>query len=329
MRSHVLNIAAIGVLAIATSAGAYGQSVKSSIPLSGTPEGIAVNFLTNRVYVAVPNFDNVSDKLTIIDSKTDTVIKTITIPPVGQSVAVDLLRNLVYVAGTYFDVNGVEQSQVAVISGKSNTVIQVIPITTTPGAGLEGVAVNPFNGVVYVSNASDNVIDVIRPDCKKVTSQISVAESPFGITLDPYNNRLYVALSDGTVDVIDAKKNVLLTTTPIGTSNAGIAVNWFSGNVYTTNNVYGTSTLGVLDKNGAVITNVPVGNTPFGVDVDLLTNLIFVSNTQDGTVSVINGKTNVPTTVLPVTGLYVAANPATSKVYVGGQDASVTVISEK
>ena len=329
MRNNVVKIAAIGMLAVATGAYVHAQTVKSSIALPGAPEGIAVNYLTDRVYVAIPNFDNISDTLAIVDGKTDAVISTISIPPVAQSVAVDLLRNLVYVAGTFFDVNGVEQSQVAVINGKSNKVIQVIPITTTPGSGLEGISVNPFNGDVYVSNASDNVIDVIRHDCKKVTSQISVAESPFGISLDPYNNRLYVALSDGTVDVIDAKKNVLLTTTTIGTSNAEIAVNWLTGHVFATNNVYGASTLGVLDKDGVVITNVPVGNTPFGVDVDFLTNLVFVSNTQDGTVSVIDGKTNLPTLVLPVTGFYVAANPATSKVYVGGQDASLTVISEK
>jgi len=76
-------------------------------------------------------------------------------------------------------------------------------------------------------------------------------------------------------------------------------------------------------------TNVAVGNVPFEVDVDLLKNLAFVTNTQDGTVSVIDGKTNTVKDSLPVTGLYIAVNPTTEKVYVGGQDNSLTGLNEK
>ena len=89
--------------------------------------------------------------------------------------------------------------------------------------------------------------------------------------------------------------------------------------------------MGVLDKNANVLANVSVGNSPIGIDVDFRTDLVFVANTQDGTVSVINGKTNTVTSILPVSGLFVAANPGTEKFYVGAADGSsvVTVISEK
>jgi YVTN family beta-propeller protein len=321
--------AALAVLSITVAAAANAQSIKSSIALPGVPEGIGVNLLTNRIYVALPSFDNVSDSVAVIDGKTDTVIGTFTIPPVAQNVAVDVIRDLVYVAGTYFDANGVEQSKVVVIDGRNNKVVRVIPITTTEGAGIEGLAVNSFTGEVYVSNASDSVIDVILPLCDKIEKQISVSESPFGVTVNPFNNQVYVALSNGTVDVIDGRKKTVTTSTPDGSTNAGITVNWATGNVFVTNNVFGTSTVGVLDKKDTLITDVTVGNTPFGVDVDFATNLAFVTNTQDGTVSVIDGKTNTVKGILPVTGLYVAANPTTAKVYVGGQDSSITVLSEK
>jgi YVTN family beta-propeller protein len=186
-----------------------------------------------------------------------------------------------------------------------------------------------LTGNVYVSNASDNVVDVICLENDKIKAQISVAESPFGVTVNPFNDEVYVALSNGTVDVIDGRRNTIKTTATIGDANAGIAVNWGTGHVFVTDNDFGPSTLGVLDNKGNVITNVAVGNTPFGVDVDLLTNLAFVTNTQDGTVSVIDGKTNTVTNSLPVTGLYIAVNPATKKVYVGGQDSSLTVLNEK
>jgi len=329
MLNKLAKMASIVALTISTGGVANAQSVKGTISLPGLPEGIGVNFITNRVYVAIPNFDNISDSLAIIDGKSDTVITTISIPPVGQSVAVDVVRDLVYVGGTYFDENGIEQSKVAVINGRTKKVVRTIPITTTEGNGIEGLAVNSLTGNVYVSNASDNVVDVICAENEKIKDRISVAQSPFGITVNPFNNEVYVALSNGTVDVIDGRKNIIKTTATIGDANAGIAVNWSTGHVFVTDNDFGPSTLGVLDRMGNVVTDIAVGNTPFGVDVDLITNLAFVTNTQDGTVSIIDGKTNTVKSNVAVTGLYIAVNPATEKVYVGGQDSSLTVLKEK
>jgi YVTN family beta-propeller protein len=329
MLNKFVKIAAFAALAISAVASAGAQSVKSTITLPVVPEGIGVNFLTNRIYVALPNFNNISDSVAVIDGKTDTVITTLTIPPIAQNVAVDVIRNVVYVAGTYFDSNGVEQSQVVAINGRNNKIIETTTVTTTPGNGVEGLAVNSITGEVYVSNASDNVINVYKALIGRAEQPIAVAESPYGVTVNPLNNQVYVALSNGTVDVIDGRKKTITTSTSDGSTNAGIAVNWTTGNVFVTNNVYGTSTVGVLSKAGALITDVTVGNTPFGVDVDLATDLAFVTNTQDGTVSVINGATNTVQALLPVTGLYVAVNPSTEKVYVGGQDNSITVLTEK
>jgi YVTN family beta-propeller protein len=329
MLNKLAKVAATLVLVVSAVVAANAQSIKGIVTLPGLPEGIAVNYLTNRVYVAIPSFGGPSDSVAIIDGKSDTVIGSVSIPPVGQSVAVDVVRDLIYVGGSYFDVNGIEQSEVVVVNGRSRKVRAVIPVTTTPGAGVQGLAVNPFSGEVYVANASDNVVDVIREGCDKVTNRISVSESPFGVALNPFTNQVYVALSDGTVDVIDGRKQRVTITATIGSTNAGIAANLATGDVFVTDNQFGPSTVGVLDRKGNVLANIPVGNTPFGVDVDFVTNLAFVTNTQDGTVSVIDGKTMTATGLLPVTGLYIAVNPVTQKVYVGGQDNSVTVLKEK
>ena len=328
MLNNFAKVASLVVLAASTGAIANAQTVKSVITLPSLPEGLVANDVTNRIYVALPSFGNVADSIAVIDSKTDTIISTISIPPVAQSIAVDMVRDLIYVGGTYFDVNGVEQSQVAVVNGKSNKVVATIPVTTTEGQGIEGIAVNSFSGEVYVSNASDNVIDVIYPGKTTVAKAIPVAESPYGVITSPFKNQVFVALSNGTVALIDGHKNVITTTTTVGDANAGITANWFTGTAYVTNNDFGPSTVGVVDKTGTVVATVPVGNTPFGIDVDQVTGLVFVANTQDGTVSVIDGKSNTVTATLPVTGLYVAANSLDQKVYVGGQDASITVISE-
>ena len=331
MLNKFVKFAAVAVLAVSAGVASEAQSVKGTIALPGLPEGVGVNFITNRVYVAIANFNNVYDSLAIIDGQTDKLIGTIKIPPIGQTVAVDVVRNLVYVAGSYFDANGVEQSKVAVVSGYTNKVTSTIPITTTAGTGLEGIAVDPFSGDVYIANASDNEIDVLSsPEKRRIKARIPVAESPFGVAVNPFipGTELYVALSNGTVDVISTRTNVIENVATVGNTNDRIAVNYLTGNVFVTNNEYGPSTVGVLDSKGNVLANVAVGNTPFGVDVDLVTNLAFVTNSQDGTVSVIDGSTNTVKATLPVNGLYLAVNPFTEKVYVGGQDASLTVIRE-
>lgn len=328
MLTKLEKVIAIAVLAISAGVTADAQSIKGTITLASLPQGLAVNYLTDRIYVALPSFGGPSDSLAIIDGKSDTVVDTISIPPIGYDVAVDMLTDAIYVGGSYIDANGVQQSEIAVVNGVTKKVERIIPITSTSGSGIQGIAVDPLTGAVYVANASDNVIDVIYRFGTKVHDQISVAESPFGVTVNPFNNQIYVALSNGTVDVIDGCKETITTAT-IGGANAGIAVNWITGNVFVTNNNSGPSTVGVLDGKGNVLANIKIGDTPYGVDVDLNTNLAFVANIIGNDVSVINGKTNTVTETLPVSGIFVAVNPTTSKVYITGQTNSITVLNEQ
>jgi YVTN family beta-propeller protein len=317
------------VLALSAFSAVNAQTVKSTISLPSLPEGVAVNYATNRIYVALPSFGGTTDSLAIIDGYTDKLLKTIAIPPVGYQVAVDVLRDKIYVGGCFQDVSGNTQCEVVAIDGRNYHTLKTIPITTTEGNGIQGLAVDPFTGALYVSNSSDNVINVLT--CEgKVDKTISLnGESPVGVAVNPFTHNLYVALASDQVDIFDTRKGKLLAEITVGASNGNVATDWVSGHVFVTNTVVGPSTVGVLKGDGTVLANVGVGNTPFGVDVDPVTDLAFVTNTLDQTVSVIDGKTDAVTTTLPVSGLFLAANPFTSKVYVGGQSNSIIVISEK
>jgi len=328
MMNKMAKVAATLVLAVSAGVAAHAQSVLHVIPLKGVPDGIGVNYLTNHIYVAIPSTDESYDYLSIINGAKDTVVTTLKIPAVAQNVAVDLVRNLVYVGGSYTDKNGNQQNQVVVIDGKLKKQKALIKVSTTTGLGIEGLAVDPFTGDLYISDASDDTIDIVRKGHTKVGVEIPVAQDPYGIAVNPYTSQAYVALSNGTVDVIDTLTNTITTSTSIGGTNAGVAVNVATGNVFVTNNAFGISTTGVLDRNGNVLADIPVGDTPFGIDVDLVSDLAFVANTQDGTISEINGSTNTNVNTIPVTGNYLGVNPVTSKVYVGGQDNSVTVLGE-
>jgi len=294
----------------------HGQTVTGSVALPGLPEQVAVNPLTNRVYVAVPNFGALPyDYLTVIDGRTDTVITSVQIPPLAYAVAVDPVRNIVYVGGNFVDVNGVSQNEIVAVSGRTNNVITTISVSTTPGNGIQGLACNWRTGTLYASNASDNEVDVIRH--LAVVSRIAVSDIPYGVAVNSFLNLVYVALLNGNVSIIDGATRTITSTTPFGASDVGIAVNPVTGNVFTTNQTATPpGSVGVLGSTGAVLSAVPVGNTPYGIDVDFRTNVVFVANSQDDTVSVIDGKTNTVTTTLPVSSLFLAANPRSGKVYV-------------
>jgi YVTN family beta-propeller protein len=321
---------AIATVAFSVFATANAQSVKGTINLSGAPEDVAVNYLTNRVYVAIPSFGGPTDTLAVIDGRTDTVIKQISIPTVAYQVAVDVVRDRVYVGGCFQDNNDNNVCEVAVVDAVFNKLLGVIPVTKTAGNGIQGLTVNSLTGKLFISNASDNVIDVVKFGSTKVNSVINLdGESPATLAVNPFNCKLYVALASDMVDVIDTISDQIVASPIVGQTNQTIAVNWTTGNVFVTNNVFGISTVGVLNAAGTVLANVTAGNTPFGVDVDLFTNLAFVTNTTDNTISVIDGSTNTVKATLPVSGTYVAVNALTGKVYVSGQTNLITVLSEK
>jgi YVTN family beta-propeller protein len=333
MRIKIAKSFAVSILLASAAPFVHAQTVTATIALPNLPEQVATNPVTNRVYVAVPNFGSVPyDYLTVINGKRDTVITNIQIPPVAYAVAVDPLRNIVYVGGGLLEGGSINGSEVVAISGRTNKVIQTIPVTsTTSGNGIQGLAVNWVTGDVYAANGSDNEVDVIHKF--QVTARIAVGGNAYGVAVNQMHGTVYATLADlGGVVVIDPKTNAITTTTPFGTSGAGITVDLETGNVFTTNSVSSPSIgqVGVLDHAGNLLATIPVGNTPIGIDADFGSHLVFVANSGDDNLSVINGSTNAVTTTLPISSLFVAVNPVSEKVYIAPQDAvaALTVLTE-
>jgi DNA-binding beta-propeller fold protein YncE len=330
MQSQVRKIFAIAVLASGLTLSAAGQTFKTFIGFADPTNGIAVNPVTNKVYVAAPTFGAGADTIGVIDGSTDTLQQSI---PVGSGVAfvtVDYLRNRVYAAGCDNTVDPVPCT-VTVIDGKANKVLSTIPITTTPGLGLTGIVANPLNGRVYVANSNDNVINIIDGwRSKLLSTKIGLqGNSPAAIALNPILNRLYVPYGTNLTATIDASKNQILSTTSYGMSTVGVAVNLRNGKIFVTDQEIGPSMTGIFDKNGKVLASIPVDDGPLGVDVDPFTNLAFVASTLNDDVAIIDGSTNTVKSFFGGTpASYIAVNVATQKVYVSGRT-GVTVLTEK
>lgn len=316
-------------MALVLTAGANAQTVKTQINFAQPIAGVAANPLTNLIYVVQPSFGGTSDTLSVVSGRTDQVVRNIQVPVGAYLPAVNLVTNKIYIASC--DTFSETQSCfVTVVDGTKNRVLKQIPITTNEGDGLLGIAVDILSDKVYVSNATDSVIDIIDGRTNTLTGTLGVSGGmPTGLSVNPFAHRLYVPLGNDEVEIFDTKTNSYLSTTTVGSADSFAAVNFITNNVYVTDAVTGPSTIGVLTESGAVTTTVPVGDTPYGLDVDPIKNRIYVASTALNTITAVDGKTNTATaTVTNVPATFVAINYLTEKIYVSGGN-SLTVLTEK
>src|ERR1019366_9059992 len=180
------------------------------------------------------------------------------------------------------------------------------------------------------------------------TLSVHVGYYPYGVAVNPVTNRIYVAnqygndptgSSPGTVSVIDGASNTVIATVTTGSRPYSVAVNSVTNQIYVPNNCGNdvscrtkSGTLTVIDgASNTVTATVAVGSGPVQAVVNSITNKIYVPNPcgndptcttpySGGTVTIIDGATNNPTSVN--VGIYPYAldvNSATNKIYVANQ----------
>jgi YVTN family beta-propeller protein len=305
----------------------FAQRVVASIPVGTFPVGVAVNRLTNRVYVAnlvgqpLTPFIEAPNTVTVIDGETNQIVDEIVTGLDFQiGLAVDEVRNLIYVATL--------DSGVDVLDGETDKVITNIPLAGEPVYP----GINTFTKSVYVSNQK-GWLSVLDEDENNVVTTIQLGggpnvSEPEGVAVDPITDRIYVANfeSEGSVWVIDGRTNTLVATVPVGDSPFGIAVNPLTRRVYAANSR--DNTISVIDeRTNTVIANVPAAG--LHVAVDELRNRIYSCSIS--LLSIINGKNNAVLATVTLAGAYcgeLAVNTFRNLIYVTDDNTdSVIVIS--
>jgi len=123
--------------------------VLSAVDPAAEPTGVAVNPVTNRVYVALA-----SGKLVIVDGGSDQIIESVLPPQAGglDAVAVNPATNNVFVSST-------SGSSVFVFDADMHRWIHTLAV----GAGFpRGIDINPLTYSALVSNPSANTVSLIR-----------------------------------------------------------------------------------------------------------------------------------------------------------------------
>ena len=291
-------------------------SVKPTITVGVYPVGVAVDSLSNRIFVS----NTGDDTLAVIDGASNNVVATV---PVGKepcAVGTDSLSKLTYVAN-------VNSNDVTVIDTNSNTVTATVPVGRFPCA----VGVIGWSSRIYVGNYGGNSVSVVDGSTNTVIATIPLDGPPFGIGVNPKTNRIYAATGDvNVVTVIDGATNTIITTVPVGKGPDAVGVNPITNLIYIGN--YFSDTVSVLDgTTNTVIATIPVGKEPGGVAANPTTNHIFIGNYASNTVSVLDGATNaiIATLAVGFTPDGIAVNFMTNRVYSANSNTNnVSVIQD-
>jgi YVTN family beta-propeller protein len=299
-------------------------TVTSTVPAGDFPWAVAVNTVTNKVYVA----DIFGNTVSVIDATTDLLSSTISMGEDPDAVAVDAATDKIYVAvaGT---------NSVAVIDGSTDTVTSTISVGTAPSA----VAVDATTNTIYVVNQQSDSLSVIDGASGTVTSTIfGLGAGPEAVAVDAVTHVVYVAnSSSNTVSVIHEGSLTVASTITVGAEPDALAVNATTNTVYVANenqlHVANGNTVSVIDgASGTVTSTIPVGLGASSVDLDAAKNTIYVANSQDNTVSVIDGSTGAVTFTLSPSGvsdpLGLAVDAVTNRIYIANAGSNtVTVMS--
>jgi YVTN family beta-propeller protein len=253
---------------------------------------IGVNDKTNTVYV--PEAGGATVK--VIDGRTSHIIKSIPVghPPTPpgcavyvncsdngsqpSTVGINRLTDMIYI-GRYGD------SLVTVIDAKTNQVIGSIPVCDEP----EATAVDEDSNTIYVPCQNSGAVSVIDgrtnqvigspipvgsgapipPGCDVQQNCTNQGSDPFAAVVNEETNTVYVTASgDGSIAVINGRTKQVIKTFPVGSGPATPLGCYFEPCAKT------------------------MGSIPAGIALNRKTNTVYVANYGDGSLSVIDAKTN-------------------------------------
>ncbi|HEY2191684.1 MAG TPA: serine/threonine-protein kinase [Actinomycetospora sp.] len=233
------------VAVLDTAAGAFTAVIPTG---QKRPFGLAVSPDGSRVYV--PNHD--SGDVSVIDTKTNTVLTQIQVPASPHWIAFTPSGRFAYAANHHAGV-------VTVLDTKTNTVAGVIPIgeNTAP----HSIAVSPDGRRTNVVNYDGNTMSIIDTSNNAVLTTFPVGINPQSVAFSRDGKHSYV-VNNGTnnLSVISTATNQITATVPLGTSPWMVAVAPDGRTAYATNKENNSIT--VLDLAGGPGTPAQPGAAP-------------------------------------------------------------------
>ena len=154
-------------------------TVLANVGVQSSPHGVAINLALKRLYVANHN----SDTLSVIDSTTYAVIKTITAGDGPNGVAYNSKNGYIYIADR-------NTNKVRVIRASDYAFVKEIVVGSQP----DGVAANNVSNKIYVANYGSGTVSIINGSTNTVEKTVTVGSEPANIAIDTGLNKAFVSL---------------------------------------------------------------------------------------------------------------------------------------
>ncbi|HEY7095847.1 MAG TPA: hypothetical protein VH437_03935 [Terriglobales bacterium] len=311
---------AMAAVLLCLSAELFSQTIIDTVTVGQKPTGVVVNSKNNRFFVS-----NKTDRtVSVIDGISDQILGVMNTTNPPTDIAINAVKNEVWVCES--DASGNIFAEV--FDGNTFALLKTLPA----GTGECRIAVHPHLNRVYIGNDSSTFLTIIDGARKKVLTNLNLSCSPFGVTVNTLTERVYVGTkgcSAGSVYVIDATNNTLLTTIPTtGVSMNYAAVDQNHNRLYLTDDV--TGLYSIDGASNTIIGQVTGLNKAHGVASVPSTQKAVEADSGSNRIKVING--NIPNVggskAVGHTPVAVAVNGVTRRIYVVNQaDNTVTVMS--
>ncbi|MBX7223288.1 MAG: YncE family protein [Blastocatellia bacterium] len=260
-------------------------------PGGSTPYGMALNPNTHLLYTA----NTMSDNLSVVDTETSRVVRTIPVGRFPVDVTVNPNTNMVYSLneGT---------NSISVIDGNRNQVVETVSLgEATFRTVFSNLEVNPKNNRIYAAEPRTRQILVLDGATNTIRSTISLPANGGlkDFALNSETNQVYVIYDNSAkLTVIDGTTNTVTANLDLPNQVTEIGIHQGLNRIYL--RLANTGEILILDGT----TNAKVGTIPmpdtYGIGLNETTNLLYTYNFQGQQVSVIDLKSNQVSGNIPI-----------------------------
>jgi YVTN family beta-propeller protein len=165
--------------------GATNQIAARIDLLGRDPLGVAVDLLTNQIWVAL---DGPVGNVDILDGATNTILNTITVGNVFvNNVAINPATRRAYISSDS------TPSNLYVLDSRTRQVVATVPA----GQFANEVTLDPLSNLIFVTDGGGNQVFVVNGQSNAVTATVPLnGIEPSGIAVDPVTQSVYVSEFD-------------------------------------------------------------------------------------------------------------------------------------
>jgi YVTN family beta-propeller protein len=179
----------LGLLRIFDGATLGSSDVQINGSGGSLPSAVAVNPVTNKIYVSDSNLNN--NNVTVVDGNTQATT-TVNVGASPTALAVNTKTDKIYVANS-------GSSTVSIIDGASNSVT-----TVNVGTFPDAVTVDEGTNRIYVLNRDSNSVTVMDGAANAIVETLEVGTKPGAAAVNPATGKIYVTnTASNNVTVMD------------------------------------------------------------------------------------------------------------------------------